>query len=204
MSTRQEIPESTQRAAGCSLGASPCSALRYRCDRSTEAKPRDVVYTPDWCAKEIIDRYKPTGKVLDPCRGDGAFWRQIPGAEWCEIEDGRDFFKWDTPMDWIIGNPPYSVMNRWLDHSMKLADNIAYLIPIAKLFGSRERLLKVRNFGLREVWAPWTGRKIGFEFGWACGVVHLQRGYHDGVTLDCMPNRELMDKRSGASRNSIE
>ena len=104
-------------------------------------------------------------------------------------------------MDWIIGNPPYSVMNRWLDHSMKLADNIAYLIPIAKLFGSRERLVKVRDFGLREVWAPWTGRKIGFEFGWACGVVHLQRGYHDGVTLDCMPN-DIALARAGAENSN--
>lgn len=69
---------------------------RYRTDKGKEAKPRDVVFTPDWAAKEIIDRYVPKG--------------------------------------------------------------------------SR------------------TGRANGFEFGWACGCVHLQRGYHGGVTVDCEPN----------------
>lgn len=190
-----EITPTTSITKRSPLGSGTCSASsRYRTDNGTEVKPRDVVYTPDWAAKEIIDRYKPSGRILDPCRGDGAFWRQMPGADWCEIEDGRDFFDHKTPVDWIIGNPPYSVMNQWLTHSLKLADNIVYLIPVAKLFGSRARLKQVRDFGLKEVWSPWTGRTIGFEFGWACGCVHLQRGYHGGVTIDCEPN--AMDHRA--------
>jgi hypothetical protein len=99
-------------------------------------------------------------------------------------QEGKDFFDWNEPVDWIIGNPPYSIMNQWLTHSLKLADNIVYLIPIAKLFGSKARLKQVRDFGIREIWSPWTGRAIGFEFGWACGCVHLQRGYHGGVNID--------------------
>jgi hypothetical protein len=158
------------------------------CDQGTEVKPRDVVYTPPHVAEAIVARYRPSGTVLDPCRGDGAFWKLIPEAKWCEVEEGRDFFSWKKPVDWIIGNPPYSVLNRWLTHSFELADNIVYLLPIAKVFGSRMRLEMVKKYGgIVEVWAPWTGRGVGFEFGWAVGAVHLQRGYQGKMNLDITP-----------------
>lgn len=158
--------------------------MRHKCDKGTEVKTRDVVYTPDAVAATIIQRYAPTGKVLDPCKGRGAFWRHMPGADFCEITEGRDFFDWKEPVDWIVGNPPYSVMNRWLEHSFTLADNVVYLIPVAKVFGSLMRLKMIKQYGgIVEVYAPWTGRAIGFEFGWAVGAVHFQRGYAGGMTL---------------------
>jgi hypothetical protein len=59
-----------------------------------EHDPSDVVYTPDWCASDMIDWFKPSGRVLDPCKGAGAFFDKMPdGAEWCEIREGRDFFE---------------------------------------------------------------------------------------------------------------
>jgi len=49
----------------------------------------DIVFTPNSLAKDIIDHYKPKGKVLDPCRGMGAFYDQLPGKkDWCEYEQG--------------------------------------------------------------------------------------------------------------------
>ena len=38
--------------------------------------------------------------------------------------------------------------------------------------------------GIVDVWAPWTGRAVGFEFGWAVGSVHIRRGYDGPLTLD--------------------
>lgn len=61
-------------------------------DNGIEFKQRDVVYTNRNIAKSIIDRYNLTGSILDPCKGDGAFYEQIPNALWCEIQEGRDFF----------------------------------------------------------------------------------------------------------------
>ncbi len=73
-----------------------------------EHDPSDVVYTPDWCAQDMLDWFKPCGRVLDPCKGAGAFFDKMPaGAEWCEIREGRDFFEWREPMNWIVSNPPY-------------------------------------------------------------------------------------------------
>ena len=30
---------------------------------------KDIVMTPEYLAKDIIQHYKPTGLILDPCRG---------------------------------------------------------------------------------------------------------------------------------------
>lgn len=35
-----------------------------------EHDPSDVVYTPDWCAKDMLDWFRPCGKMLDPCKGE--------------------------------------------------------------------------------------------------------------------------------------
>ena len=34
---------------------------------------KDIVMTPDYLAKDIIQHFHPTGLILDPCRGEGAF-----------------------------------------------------------------------------------------------------------------------------------
>jgi hypothetical protein len=152
--------------------------MRLCSNLGTMARKGDVVYTDDTVAAAIVDRYRPSGTVLDPCRGKGVFWNLMPGAEWCEVEEGRDFFLWDKPVDWIVGNPPYSIFNKWLEHSFSIAKNVVYLLPVAKVFGSRMRLKMIKDYGgIVDIWAPWTGRQIGFDFGWAVGSVHFQRNY---------------------------
>jgi hypothetical protein len=147
-------------------------------DNGITPKSRDVVATHARVARAIVERYRPSGRVLDPCAGDGAFRDLIPGCLWCEIAVGRDFFSWGEPVDWIIGNPPYSILNRWLEHSFVLANDVVYLLPIAKVFGSRVRLRQIARYGgIVEIWAPWTGRDVGFALGWACGAVHFRRGH---------------------------
>ena len=70
--------------------------------------PADRVYTNDWVVADMVDFFKPSGRILDPCKGDGVFLKYLPGADWCEIEKGKDFFAWSNPVDWVFGNPPYS------------------------------------------------------------------------------------------------
>ena len=35
---------------------------------------KDIVMTPEYLAKEIINHFNPTGKILDPSRGEGVFY----------------------------------------------------------------------------------------------------------------------------------
>lgn len=126
----------------------------------------DVVYTPDKIAREIVNHFKPRGKILDPCKGGGAFLRYMPGADWCEIEEDRDFFEWDRPVDWIISNPPYSIIIPFTKHAMKVASDIVFLLPSTKFYGSKKaaRLMTTETHRLREIFFIGYGRDIAFKY----------------------------------------
>lgn len=147
--------------------------------------PGDVVYTPDWVARDMVDYFKPSGRILEPCSGDGVFLRYLPTtAEWCEIEKGRDFFAWNEPVDWVIGNPPYSVFSKWLGHSMEIAENICYLIPLTRLFNSGffiKRLIEWGNIVTMRYYAD--GGELGFPIGFAIGAVWFQRDYKGNTQI---------------------
>jgi hypothetical protein len=143
----------------------------------------DVVYTPDRVAADIVDHFRPRGRILDPCSGDGVFLRHLPaGTDWCEIEKGRDFFQWTEPVDWLFGNPPYSVFSDWLRHSFTIAKDIVYLIPVNKVFNSYTMMRDIERWGgVREIYTIAAGGSLRFPVGFAVGAVHLQRGYRGGT-----------------------
>lgn len=141
--------------------------------------PGDVVYTPDWCARDMVDWFKPSGKVLEPCKGDGAIYKYLPdGAEWCEIELGRDFFSWDEPMDWVITNPPFSIYDEFVSHAYNISKNIVVLIPLKNLMSASGRLKNYRKKGwMKHIRLYGTGSGLGFEMGNEIGAVHFVRDY---------------------------
>ena len=145
---------------------------------------KDVVYTPDWVARDMVEYFKPTGSILEPCAGDGAFLKYLPGADWCEIEKGRDFFQWHKMVDWCIGNPPYGLFSEWLEHSFDIADNIAYLIPLYKVFYDYGRLKNIHQYGgVKSIYIFGRGEVANFTFGQACAGVHFQKNYHGGMKI---------------------
>lgn len=152
------------------------------------AKLSDVIYTPPAIAKEIVDYFKPCGRMLDPCRGGGAFWNAMPGADWCEISEGLDFFEWRKPVDWIVSNPPYSILDEWMEHSYEVAENIVYLLPLPKVFNSARRLQMIcERGGMAEILVVTAGRKLGFPWGYACGAIHFKTGYKGKCKITPMP-----------------
>jgi hypothetical protein len=85
---------------------------------------KDVVYTNDEVAKDIISHFQPSGYLLDPCKGDGAFYNNFPAdckKAYCEIDEGKDFFQFVEPVDYLFGNPPYKIFSKWMAHSMCIA-----------------------------------------------------------------------------------
>ena len=93
---------------------------------------KDIVMTPEYLAINIINHFKPTGKILDPCRGTGAFYNNFntDDKDWCELTENKDFLTYDKKVDWIITNPPWSKMREFLEHGMKISKNIVYLTTI--------------------------------------------------------------------------
>jgi hypothetical protein len=146
----------------------------------TSKKANDKIFTPLPIAKKIIDLFPLYGKVLDPFKGKGAFYEQYPDfvdKDWCEIEDGRDFFDYTEKVDWIISNPPYSIFDEVLEHSFEIADNVVYLVPLSKIFTSLGRIRKIFNFGnIKEIHILSAG-KCGFPFGFPACAIWFQKGY---------------------------
>jgi hypothetical protein len=155
-------------------------------NRTHKATVNDIVMTPDWVAKWAIDHFQPTGVILEPCRGSGAFFKAFPDGqskEWCEITEGKDFLDYDKKVDWIITNPPFSIYDTFLLKSLKLADNVVFLTPLVKAFKSQKIDKKVAEFGgLKEIVTLGGGRKIGFPFGFQVGFLYYKRGWSREIT----------------------
>ena len=147
----------------------------------TNNPSQDIVMTPPRLAAAIVRHFQPTGVVLDPCRGDGAFFDAFPEhvqAEWCEASEGRDFMEWGHPVSWVISNPPWSRLRQFLVKAMQTADNVVFLAQMIH-FSTKARIadLQRHGFGLRsfvmipEPTQDWP--RSGFQLG----AAHLQRGW---------------------------
>lgn len=145
-------------------------------------KGNDCIMTPKWAAQDMIDYFSPTGSILEPCRGDGVFTDLIPNAQYCEINEGKDFFSWNQKVDWIISNPPFSIMRKFILHSFKVADNIVYLVPVWKIYLPYGLVKETTKYGgIKEIRWYGTGSSLGFPMGNGIGAVHWKRGYNGPI-----------------------
>jgi len=139
--------------------------------------------TPENIAIKIIEYFKPSGMILEPAKGSGNFYNNFKGKkDWCEIDEGRDFFEYNVKVDWIITNPPYSIYDEFLIKSFEVADNIVLLVPLAKAFKSQKIDNEIQKYGgLKEVVFLGGGQKVGFNFGFPVGCLYYQRGYNKNL-----------------------
>jgi len=100
---------------------------------------RDVFITPELLAKKLIQTHinKPEYIWFDPFKNTGNFYNNYPKEnkkDWCEILDNKDFFKYDKQVDIISSNPPYSLIDKVMAHSFKIARHeVGYLIGVNNL-----------------------------------------------------------------------
>jgi len=147
--------------------------------------PADVVYTPRKVSESIIRHLKPAGLCLDPCKGDGAFYDYLPaGSEYCELQEGTDFLKYNKQVDWIIGNPPYSIFLEFLQHSFSISNNVSFLVPTNKVFQRQIIMDMINDYGgLKSIIVYGSGSLIGFPFGFSVGNFHFEKGYKGSCEL---------------------
>ena len=147
-------------------------------------RQRNVVYTPDWVARDMVEFFQPSGRILEPCKGDGVFLNYLPRAEWCEIQEGKDFFAWTSPVDWLIGNPPYSQYLRWLKHGVEIAENIVYLIPCDYAINTTEGITTVYKWGgIQHIRVYGDGRALGFPVHRPIGAVSYRKDYQGSISI---------------------
>jgi hypothetical protein len=158
----------------------------------------DVVYTPREVTKQIIKFLKPSGLCLDPCKGDGAFYDYLPcPKDWCELQEGRNFFDYRNHVDWIITNPPYSNYKEFSNHAFSIANNVSFLIPLNKVFSDGAmQVLHRHNMGIVSCLVYGSGSKIGFDWGFPVANYHFQKGYTGDTKMIVGINKinELIDR----------
>lgn len=159
-------------------------------NKTEKQNQTDKVMTREDIAIKIIQHFKPKGIILDPAMGNGAFYNNFPDEEhslWYEIDKGKDFFNYNNQVDWIITNPPYSIYDKFLLKAFEVADNIVFLVPLAKAFKSQKIDIEIKKYGgLKEIVMLGSGGKIGFPFGFPCGCLYYKRGYKGDVKITRM------------------
>ena len=149
-------------------------------------KSNDIVYTPPRLAADFVRHFNPQGKGLDPARGGGAFYNAFTtDKDWCEIAEGRDFFTYTEKVDYIMTNPPWSLMRRFLNHSYEIADNVYFLVTLGHCF-THARLTDAKNagFGIKELCCCKTPKDgVWPTTGLQLGMCHWKRGWRGDIRL---------------------
>lgn len=161
----------------------------------------DRIFTPAWCAADMVDHFKPSGRILEPCRGDGALSSLLPAdALWCEIDEGRDFFNFAGKVDWIITNPPYSLTRPFFNHAASVANDIVFLVPARNVVSGYGFVRDIHAWG-GTVEIRWygTGTKLGFPMGNAIAAFHWRKRYR-GQTAQSFFSRPEAGGACDASR----
>tara|TARA_R110000851_G_scaffold253319_1_gene405775 strand:+ start:286 stop:804 length:519 start_codon:yes stop_codon:yes gene_type:complete len=137
-----------------------CYAIKKR------DKANDVFITPLTLAKKHIDliEHEDSDIWLDPFKNSGNYYNQYPNDNklWCEILEGEDFFLFNTEVDIICSNPPYSMLDKVIKKSIELKPHtISYLIGQNNLTAKRIETLNKAGYGLykcvmMKVW-DWFG-----------------------------------------------
>lgn len=146
---------------------------------------RDLVMTPPDLAAAVIAHFGPqmSGRILDPAKGQGAFYEQFPerfDRDWCEVTAGRNFLTHSRPADWIMTNPPWSSLRDFTRHAMTVAPNIVWLAPMVNLTTkARLRDLDAHGFGIAELVLIDTPRSWP-QSGFQLVAAHLRQGHQGG------------------------
>lgn len=116
----------------------------------------DKIYTPLPLALRAIEmaNIQSDETVLDPCRGGGVFYNNLPAcrADYCEIEEGKDFYEWKEEVDVVIGNPPYSQWKKWLRHTLSICrKRFVYLFGASNLTANRLKMIEEAGFGITKI-----------------------------------------------------
>ena len=133
--------------------------------------------------------------MLDPCRGEGAFYDQFPPhpymhqkQHWCELSEGRDFLAIDKSdgwhYDWIVSNPPWSRFRAFNKRAMAISDNVVWLCTVNHFWlKARLRDMDEAGFGIKEIALVDTPPLPWPQSGFQLAAVYIKRDHSGPVTI---------------------
>ena len=149
-------------------------------------KPNDVFLTPLALSQKAIDMVIDAGQYktwLDPSRGEGSFFNQFPPSvekDYCEITEGKDFFEYQKYNDVIIGNPPFSVWDKWLEKTISLKPLVInYVIGCMNLTPRRIEMFNDAGYGITKFHIVTVKKWFGQIF-----LIQLEKDKENIITFD--------------------
>ena len=139
--------------------------------------PNDKFYTPKSLVKIHLDKFDiPNNSIIyEPFYGNGAYYDEMkikyPSCNilFTEIDMNKDFFDFNEPVDYIISNPPYSIIDKVLEKSINLKPKmISYLIGFQNITAKRIEFMNqhkyfIKDFHLTKVF-KWYGMSLIITF----------------------------------------
>ena len=134
---------------------------------------KDVFYTPKSVVETHIKSIPscPEDRWYDPFAGKKAYYDSFPtdNKDYSEISEGKDFFSYTEPVDIICSNPPYSCIDRVLQHSVSLKPRvISYLLLEGKLTPKRMEYMNKNGYSLTGMYMckvfSWYGMAVAYTF----------------------------------------
>lgn len=134
---------------------------------------KDVFYTPEAVVHKHLSliSVEPNDTWLDPFRGKGVYCDNFPteSKDWCEIEDGKDFFSYEGKVDIICSNPPYSLLDKVFHKSIDLQPRvISYLLLHGAMTPRRMEMFNEAGYGLTSIYMTkvykWYGMAEAYTF----------------------------------------
>lgn len=155
-------------------------------------KPNDIFYTPIELVKIHLNYIKEyvdeNDIILDGFFGTENYYNTFAEMfdknntfDYTEIELGLDFFNYDKKVNIIISNPPYSIIDKILQYSVKLQPHtISYLIGQHNLTNKRIEYMNNNGYYLSKLYFT----KIYEWYGMSIIVVFTKKAQHNCIDFD--------------------
>ena len=149
--------------------------------------PKDVFYTPSSLVKEhlelVVEYAKEGDKWFEPFYGGGVYYDAFPTENkvFTEIAMGKDFFEFKDEVEMIVSNPPYSMIDKVLAHSVSLKPRIiSYLIGQGNMTARRVEYMNQQGYGLAKIHMT----KVFKWYGMSYIVVFLKGHKGNAMSFD--------------------
>jgi hypothetical protein len=138
---------------------------------------KDVFYTPKQVAITHIQSIEvfPDEHMYDPFAGKKVYYDNFPteNKSWTELSDGKDFFAYDKKGGVIISNPPYSIIDDVLKHTLMLEPRVfSYLLLEGKMTPRRLEIINKAGYGMTGMYIckvfKWYGMAVAYTFTKGC------------------------------------
>lgn len=91
----------------------------------------DYYPTPAWCYEQLPIDWSLFKTALEPASGDHRIVSFLESkgmkVDWCEIQEGKDFYEHEGEYDLVFTNPPFSHSIPFIEHALSMSTTVIML-----------------------------------------------------------------------------